>query len=320
MKYVLIALGWIFGLLALLGGIILLFSAPLPAIPLLIIALLLLPPVNKYAHSKTGRLLPAKPKAVLIIVLLIVFGFLAAQSEQQEKRDRRAQLQLKTEQRLAESKRETINFFGSHKDSILSAIEATLESSKYDSAITLIERYRVTNDPDLNALNVKAVDLAASARKKAKEDSILVQLKHLPSDGYVKNGVALYRQLVELDPSNKTYSEKYRYFSDKYAAVQQEERQQQAKARYETDKKVRIENQFSAWNGAHRNLEQYIKEQMNDPDRYKHVETVYWDRGDYLVVKTTFRGKNAFGGVIKNSITAKVSLDGQILEILAQEP
>ncbi len=55
---------------------------------------------------------------------------------------------------------------------------------------------------------------------------------------------------------------------------------------------------------------------MNDPDSYEHDETVYWYRGDHLVVKTTFRGKNAFGGVVRNDVKAKVSLGGQIFQIL----
>lgn len=55
---------------------------------------------------------------------------------------------------------------------------------------------------------------------------------------------------------------------------------------------------------------------MNDPDSYKHVDTTYSDQGDHLVVLTSFRGKNAFGGVVKNYVKAKVSLDGEILKIL----
>ena len=57
---------------------------------------------------------------------------------------------------------------------------------------------------------------------------------------------------------------------------------------------------------------------MNDPDSYEHVETVYWDRDDHLVVSTTFRGKNAFGGTVSNTVKAKVSLDGQDIEIVEQ--
>jgi hypothetical protein len=39
---------------------------------------------------------------------------------------------------------------------------------------------------------------------------------------------------------------------------------------------------------------------------------------DHLIVNTTFRGKNAFGGVVKNTVKAKVSLDGESVEILEQ--
>ena len=85
-------------------------------------------------------------------------------------------------------------------------------------------------------------------------------------------------------------------------------------------RKERIENQFSTWDGSHRGLTAFIKKSMNDPDSYDHVETVYWDKGSYLIVKTTFRGKNAFGGVVKNSVTAKVDLDGNVVEIISQEP
>jgi len=85
-------------------------------------------------------------------------------------------------------------------------------------------------------------------------------------------------------------------------------------------RKERIEKGFSAWDGSHRALTKIIKKSMNDPDSYEHEETVYWDKGDHLIVRTTFRGKNAFGGVVKNSVMAKVDLDGNVLEILSQGP
>jgi len=79
-----------------------------------------------------------------------------------------------------------------------------------------------------------------------------------------------------------------------------------------------IEKQFSAWDGSHIKLSRLIKDSMNDPDSYEHVETKYWDMKDYLIVNATFRGKNAFGGVVKNTVKAKVSLDGENVEIIEQ--
>ena len=83
---------------------------------------------------------------------------------------------------------------------------------------------------------------------------------------------------------------------------------------------AQIEKHFSAWDGSHNGLTKVIKESMNDPNSYEHVETRYGDKGDYLIVTATFRGKNAFGGVVKNSVTAKVDLNGNVIEVISQSP
>ncbi len=81
----------------------------------------------------------------------------------------------------------------------------------------------------------------------------------------------------------------------------------------------KIKEQFSAWDGSHRKLERLVKKAMNDPDSYKHDETVYWDMKDHLVVRTTFRGRNAFGGMVKNWVKAKVDINtGDVLEVMEQ--
>lgn len=92
------------------------------------------------------------------------------------------------------------------------------------------------------------------------------------------------------------------------------------KAAAEEARKKQIEKHFSVWDGSHRGLTKVIKESMNDPNSYEHAETRYIDKGDHLIVITEFRGKNAFGGVVKNSVTAKVDLNGNVVEIIAQSP
>ncbi|MEX0998399.1 MAG: hypothetical protein WD000_00340 [Thermodesulfobacteriota bacterium] len=113
--------------------------------------------------------------------------------------------------------------------------------------------------------------------------------------------------------------------AERIAKEREEEKKRRAeeaeKAREELEKqqrKEKIEKQFSAWDGSHRELTKFIQESMNDPDSYDHVETKYLDKEDHLIVITTFRGKNAFGGTVANTVTAKVSLDGEVLEILGQ--
>ena len=105
----------------------------------------------------------------------------------------------------------------------------------------------------------------------------------------------------------------------KKAEIEAEQKAEQD-ARLAAGRQKRIESGFSAWNGSHIALTRIIKKSMNDPKSFEHVETSYGDRGDYLVVKTTFRGKNAFGGVVLNWITAKCDLDGNVIEVTEQGP
>lgn len=86
-----------------------------------------------------------------------------------------------------------------------------------------------------------------------------------------------------------------------------------------TQRRELIESQFSVWDGSHPGVTRAIKASMNDPKSYDHVETVFWDRGEYLMIRTRFRGKNAFGGVILNTVNAKVDFQGNVLDIALQE-
>ena len=85
-------------------------------------------------------------------------------------------------------------------------------------------------------------------------------------------------------------------------------------------RKKRLEGGFSAWDGSHSGLTKVIKEAMNDPKSYEHADTKYRDMGDHLIVTTTYRGKNAFGGVVKNWVQAKTDLDGNVLKIIDEGP
>lgn len=137
-----------------------------------------------------------------------------------------------------------------------------------------------------------------------KSERLLAELKTIPEQEYQKI-ISLYTELSKLHPNNESYKEKATYYQNKLF--------ERAKKQIADEK---LEKQFSKWNGSHRNLEEIIKKSMNDPSSFEHVETKYWEQGDHIVVLTTFRGKNAFGGVVTNSIKAKVSLERKILEIL----
>ncbi len=68
---------------------------------------------------------------------------------------------------------------------------------------------------------------------------------------------------------------------------------------------------FSAWDGSYPALENIIKDSMNDKSSYEHSETRYrmvffGTKRPHMYISTEFRGKNAYGGIVKQSISVKV--------------
>ncbi|MDC9722333.1 MAG: hypothetical protein PSN34_06115 [Urechidicola sp.] len=86
-----------------------------------------------------------------------------------------------------------------------------------------------------------------------------------------------------------------------------------------TERQIKVESQFSSWDGSHRGLTDLIKKSMNDPDSYEHIETRFRDDGDNVFVITKFRGANAFGGKVINTVSARVDFSGNVIEVISQE-
>ncbi len=122
--------------------------------------------------------------------------------------------------------------------------------------------------------------------------------------------------------------EQERIEQQRLAAIAAKKAMEERKAREAAEAIVKLKNArakkikegFSSWDGSHRGLTEWIKESMNDPSSYDHAKTVYWDRTDHLIVQTTFRGKNGFGALVLSRIKAKVDLNGNVIEVLEQEP
>jgi hypothetical protein len=84
-------------------------------------------------------------------------------------------------------------------------------------------------------------------------------------------------------------------------------------------RKEDIENQFSTWDGSHLKLSLLIKENCRNPDSYEHIETSYRDDGNSIYVITKYRAENGFGGMSIGIVSAKVDINGNILEITSQD-
>lgn len=76
------------------------------------------------------------------------------------------------------------------------------------------------------------------------------------------------------------------------------------------------EKYFSAWNGSNPEFVKVIKDRMNDPDSFQHVETSYADKGSYLRIQMTFRGKNAFDATVTSIVTCTFDKSTRIISDL----
>jgi hypothetical protein len=79
---------------------------------------------------------------------------------------------------------------------------------------------------------------------------------------------------------------------------------------------------FSSWDGSHTNLKYYIEDNMDDPNSFEHVKTIYYDYPypNHLIVEMTFRGNNQFGALVKNTVKAQTSADSKctVMKIIDQ--
>ncbi len=87
------------------------------------------------------------------------------------------------------------------------------------------------------------------------------------------------------------------------------------KQNYEDDRLEKIKNQFSSWNGEHTKLVDIIKSDLHDPSSFEHVESLYLDLHDYVLVEVTYRANNMYGAKVKESIAARFTIDGDFIRL-----
>ena len=252
---------------------------------------------------------------VIAFVGLMIIGYIIQSCEDSsKKREARKQAAIAEQKakevvdRKAELAKKNLDYFEKNKSAIITEITNYYNKGDYQKAVSEAKKYIKSNDTELKEIYGKAKSILDELNRKKREKEILAILKKVPASQFETNK-NFFHQLLQLYPDNTNYKKKYEYYTAKF-----EEKLKNERIAIERQKNIKM--QFSSWDGSHRNLERYIKKIMNDPKSYDHVNTTYWDKGDYLIVKTTFRGKNAFGGVVINSIKAKVDMNGNILQIM----
>jgi len=164
------------------------------------------------------------------------------------------------------------------------------------------------------------------AQEKATATKISVSDKELLKKSYASLDAQQLKQYAEIKNKVKVLSNaEVADISADFARISHEEdveNKKQAEAKAIADKQAAyqawIDDQFSLWDGSNRYLVDLVKEHLNDPKSFDHAETTYKDMGDYIIVKMTYRAKNAFGGLILQNVTAKSDYKTQTISIVSQ--
>ncbi|WP_246743244.1 hypothetical protein [Dickeya oryzae] len=81
-----------------------------------------------------------------------------------------------------------------------------------------------------------------------------------------------------------------------------------------------FQDNFSLWDGSYRPLEKLVKANMHNDSSYDHVSTTYHlmlGKNPQAIVKTTFKGTNAYGAVVKQVVSARVDVKtGEIINLV----
>ena len=227
-----------------------------------------------------------------------------AEAEAQEEARRKAE-------EVAKEREQTIQYFHDNKAAILAEVKDLLAGGELEEAVSLAAKYLPSEDTELVGLHEKAKSEVKTADRLRQIEHILAEVKQVPAANVVKNR-DLYLKLTQLDPDEPLYAEKLQFYSLKVDQLVEEarrerERDQKRRAQEQREVEARIARfgeapVQSSWDGSYPAVKRYLKRIANDPDSIKIAACtkVYHTKKGWLV-GCDYRGRNAFGGMVKQS-------------------
>ncbi len=160
-------------------------------------------------------------------------------------------------------------------------------------------------------------ELSAAPTTVKRESPVSAELSKLDDIDNMADFEALYSKIEALTESTDTITSREAmeaiankaFYSNIVETRENEARVEMAKKKYP--------EYFKTFNGSYYKIVDLVKKQMNDPSSFKHIDT-RWEYGSgyrYARARMEYSGKNAFGGRVREAITVKIDIDGNIFEI-----
>lgn len=349
-------LKWIFSVLiglAALGALI--GKSFLSSLILFLIVLLLLPPLTEFWRNKLPFLKNRVAKIAAVIVLFFI-GMAANKNTKETTTANKGENKMEQTASNSEDKiqkteeiaeiiptvkyetlHENVNRFDKAPSYFVLIDEVNLSNDKFKEDVKNLINKIVTEKGAKISISIldnkKALDLFYKShygvntlgRNLNKSESAHIEKHSVASfNGELESGI--YPNTLYFFPSAFKSTEKVGKFveiieynpvikDDKIVKKQRadldDQKAQSDKRKQDFEKKC-----FRSWDGSHKELVKLVKANMNDKKSFEHEKTTYTTLNDYAVVVMQFRGKNAFGNMVLNSVKAKVSYDCEVLEIM----
>lgn len=326
---VLIVAKWIFSItffIAILGALS--DKAYLSAIAFLLLGLLLLPPLKEFLTGKVALLSNRPIKFGLCFLLFVgaAAGLPKSSSKNSAKVDNSGDVKAFEEDEVREG--------------IMSYVNSNKTKPVIKNMELLTENYCLFNDAYKQQWSFTGVLILNEKERSAMFQPFIGE--NLNSTDFLKGDtITEYRLRFFFDNQNKVKSVEAIVYNGTQSKIWTEndstdlskfllaEKIAQQKLLAEEREKQRVneaqkkkrneefkESCLSSWDGSCPALERYLKKYLKDPKSYEHIETGFWNMGDYAVVLTKYRAKNSFGGYNIGYIKAKVSWDCEVTEII----
>jgi len=182
---------------------------------------------------------------------------------------------------------------------LLKKLENT-NKTDFDTVLSTYEKLSI-GSPDNNEYKA-----GIKKYKSIKTKALVRNVKKVKSSNLDKN-LEIYTTLLKLNPNNKKFKDKVKLYKQK-----KEEKDNKEKIRMAImgEKPVK-----SAWDGTYYAVKNYLKRVANDPDSIDVEEcTKVYTSDDGWLVGCNYRGKNAFGGMIRKSNWFTI-LRGQVVKM-----
>jgi hypothetical protein len=283
------AFAWFFGVLLVLAGLGLFLppdSTPLAGLLLLLAGAVLLPSTARWARRKLGITVSPRVVGGSLVVLVVASGIAIAFDQE---RSATRSTAAADSARLGALRTQ----FDTASMAILERMRSAIGAADWQSAMRAAAPYRSLGDQRLDSLYSVAAELRQAEIDEAREKELLARVRRVPASDLSENR-RLYGQLMNLNPDQPTYRERYDYYNGRISKREAEAAERR--------RRFGDAPQASAWDGTYGEVKDYLREVMNDPKSLEMDScTGVYNTDEGWLVGCDYRGRNAFGGMVRQS-------------------